>query len=482
VIAAENWRDGGSFAISLGAFWQRLSLARQFSIVACAVSVICMYALGEWVSLEIEQSVVDHAAASTALHIDHFIAPLVQEAREQDELSPSTIEALDEVIRSPALKGHVASIKIWHRDGHILFSNNKDLIGRRFPPESSLLQAWSGAVAAEFERLDSPESEWERSIGVPLLEVYAPVRADGTGDVIVVAEFYERAQLLAEQLARAKRQSWLITVLIALSMVGALFLIVADGSRTITAQRLMLMQRISDLGALLRQNMLLRDRVERAARDATEDHERFLRRIGADLHDGPAQLIGLALLRIDTLSAAAAGEDAVLVRGVLAEALEEIRNICAGLVLPAIDDRNLLDALSFIIREHRRRTRTEVSFDSPCLPADVPRYVKICLCRFVQEGLTNAFRHAGGKGQAVAAWSDGAFITVEVSDRGLGMPPADAAADRVGLGLVGLRGRIESVGGTMTVDRHPEGGTRLTTRLPLKSGELDGKDSHRGHR
>jgi signal transduction histidine kinase len=265
-------------------------------------------------------------------------------------------------------------------------------------------------------------------------------------------------------------------------MVGTLFMIVADGSRTITVQRLMLIQRIADLCSLLRQNTLLRDRIERAARDATEDHERFLRRIGADLHDGPAQLIGLALLRIDALPAAAAGEDAALVRGVLADALEEIRNICAGLVLPAIDDRNLLDALSFVIREHRRRTRTEVSFDSPCLPGDVPRFVKICLCRFVQEGLTNALRHAGGKGQAVAAWSDGAFITVEVSDRGPGMPPEGTAADRVGLGLVGLRGRIESVGGTMTVDRHPEGGTRLTTCLPLKSGELDGTDSHRGHR
>jgi signal transduction histidine kinase len=241
-----------------------------------------------------------------------------------------------------------------------------------------------------------------------------------------------------------------------------------------------LTQRISELSALLHQNKTLRDRVQRGAREATEENERFLRQIGSDLHDGPAQLVGLALLRFDTLQGASPDDDPALIRDALSDALNEIRNISAGLLLPEIQHRNLRDALSFTIREHERRTRTSVSFQCRELPASAPLYIKICLCRFVQEGLTNAFRHAAGKGQAVAAWSDGTTVTVEVSDEGPGIPEHHTPQRGMRLGLVGLRGRIESIGGTMTVNSHPRGGTRLIACLPVTSGGVDGEQDSRG--
>jgi len=304
--------------------------------------------------------------------------------------------------------------------------------------------------------------------------VNAPIHEEATGEVIAVVEFYQRAEAIKERLARAKWQSWLVTAVLALVMIGSLFTIVADGGRTIERQRAALTQRIADLSALLQQNRALRDRVERGARQAAEDYERFLRETGSELHDGPAQLISLALLRLDQVPLPARDDAAAVVRDALIDALEAVRNVCSGLLLPEIEHACLSEAVRATIRDHERRTGTSVAWFGDELPADLPCYVRLCLCRFVQEGLANAFRHAGGKGQRVAVRWEGRMIAAEVSDEGPGISTGAGAPEHRRLGLLGLRGRIESIGGTMTVSSRPGEGTRLAMRLPVKMGGGDG--------
>ena len=87
--------------------------------------------------------------------------------------------------------------------------------------------------------------------------------------------------------------------------------------------------------------------------------------------------------------------------------------------------------------------------------------------RFVQEGLNNAFRHAGGAGQSVAVTLENRTLRVVVADAGGGF---DVREGGEGLGLAGLRERVESLGGTFAVDSSPSG-TRLTMKLRLAEGE-----------
>jgi signal transduction histidine kinase len=247
-------------------------------------------------------------------------------------------------------------------------------------------QIWSGLVTTEFDHVNEGKSASERDVLFPLLEVYTPIHAVSTGEVIAVAEFYERAEEIHEQFTRAIWQSWLITALLAVAIMGALFSIVANGSRTIERQRVALTRWISELSALLHQNQTLRDRVERGAREATEDSERFLRQIGSDLHDGSAQLVRLALLRLDSLQSATLDDDPALIRRALSDALEEIRNICAGLLLPETQDRNLKEALLLTIRHHERRTGTSVAFGCGDLRANPPRCVKFAYAGSFRRG------------------------------------------------------------------------------------------------
>jgi signal transduction histidine kinase len=218
-----------------------------------------------------------------------------------------------------------------------------------------------------------------------------------------------------------------------------------------------------------------------------EINELFLRRVSAELHDAPAQLIGFALLRLDTLCPLAcqhslnnrrgneqqqvgATNDLETIRNALAEALNEIRNISAGLAPPELADLSLVQALEMAAIRHAGRTGTAVNCDIAHIPHPIDPSLKVCLYRFAQEGLNNAFRHADGHGQSLRARCEGGLLEVMVADDGpvsLVRQPSESG----GLGLAGLRGRIESLGGVFEFQPRPRRGTRLTVRFNLANVE-----------
>ena len=252
-----------------------------------------------------------------------------------------------------------------------------------------------------------------------------------------------------------------------LSIIAGLYALVARGSTTIEAQRLSLAERIQLLSDLLKQNETLRQRVQDASRRVAEDVELHLCRLGSDLHDGPAQLLALGLLKLDALLDGVSAKDRATMRDLLSDAMSEIREISVGLGLPEVRDLSLEHSLKLIIAGHERRTGTLVTTNLSNFPSalSLSHPIKLCLCRFVQEGLYNAFRHAKGIDQRVtAAWS-GELIIVEVSDGGPGFDTTVRRQDRSALGLIGLRGRLESLGGSMTVSSERGRGTRITAYL-----------------
>ena len=140
--------------------------------------------------------------------------------------------------------------------------------------------------------------------------------------------------------------------------------------------------------------------------------------------------------------------------------LRDIRTISKGLILPEIEVLPVGDIVKLAVAEHEQRTGSRVKVDCRCGNVAMPRAVKICLYRFIQEALNNAFKHAGGAGQRVFCELRGAELAVVVEDRGPGMPQQrDPGGD--GLGLAGMRNRVESLGGMLSVSNRPGGGTRL---------------------
>ena len=197
------------------------------------------------------------------------------------------------------------------------------------------------------------------------------------------------------------------------------------------------------------QNRLLREQVQRASSRLSELNERNLRRVGADLHDGPAQHIGLVALRLDALRRAPVRQREKAHREVseaLNAALAELRQISRGLVLPELDELPLKGVLERAIESHERRTHGHVERQIEDSATAASGAAKICLYRFVQEGLNNAFRHGGGLDQRVTSHMNGDRITVQVRNR-ITVPTGVSKTD-AGIGLSGLRDRVESLGGS----------------------------------
>lgn len=455
----------------LAQIWAGLSLAWQFVIAGGIGLLAVMLVVGLWVTSQIRDGIMHNSATTTALFVDSVIAPLLPDMRKSQQLDDTVKRALDETLGQGALGKKLVSFKLWRRDGAILYADDAKLIGRTYPLNRSLQAAFAGNVVAEYNDLsDDPEAKDEKAVAAPLFEIYNPVREPWSGDVVAVSEFYEMADDVEASLASALRWTWLVVATATAAALALLSGIVFRGSRTIATQQEALEAKVVELQTAVAQNSLLRQRVQRASRRATALNERYLRRIGADLHDGPAQLVALAALRMDspvlvdpTTPEAQRESEIANIHKTLGEAMREIRAICNGLVLPQIEAQAVTDILRLAVAEHERRTSTKVALALPERLPELGTSEKISIYRFVQEGLNNAYRHGKGKGQQVTAAMKRGKLVVEVLDAGPGFDPARSE----GLGLAGLRERIESIGGQFETLSGSEG-TRLVITLSVE--------------
>ena len=460
-------------------WFRTLSLSARFALTGSVVMLAAALLIGAGVSRLIESYVVGNTASATALFMDGFIAPLAQELETADALSPGPVRAIEEAL-SPdsALGSRVVSVKIWKRGGLIAYAEDPSLIGKRFPGGEELAQALDGRLVYELDALDDEESEAERLSGLSLLEIYSPIRKSWTGEVIGAVEFYEDATELHAALWRARLQTAAIVFFAALMIGLALFGIVRGASATIERQGAALVARIADAERIGEQNRRLRLRVERASARGTELNERLLRRISADLHDGPAQLMSLAALRLDGVAAAsslsARQAEASAVREALTASITEIRNLSHGLSLPEIEGLAPGDIVRKAVAAHERRTGTTVALRiEGSAPPSIGNALAICIFRFVQEGLNNAFRHADGDAQRVEAVFGPAELSLAVLNA-VPAEPRQVAGGRGGLGLSGLRDRVESLGGRFGFSAEPGGVAQASMVIGWGGGNADG--------
>lgn len=454
-------------------YWRRLTLPGQFLLAGAVVMVLAMLVVGSWVSKRIEAAVVENSAASAALFMESFISPLGQELTETDTLSPPARQALAEIFNGTSLGERVVSYKIWLPGGRVVHSSDAALIGRVFDPSDDLRKAWAGQIASSFEDLNDLEDEAEAALGIPLLEVYSPIRQAWTGEVIAVAEFYERADRLAAELSSARQTSWLV-VGGAFFVSGLLvFGIVQAGGRTIIQQQRALEEQLVQTEMVSEQNARLRERSISASSRATAQTERTIRRIGFDLHDGPAQYLALAALRLDGVldNKPSGTADVEQVRGSLSKALEEVRIISRGLALPDLDETGIFDLVERAVRDHEKQSGMTVHLNLPDSAEPELDYAKkLCAFRFLQETLSNASRHAGvAEAKVTLSLFDNTAKFV-VSDKGKGFDPALTQKIREdgGQGLFGLIDRAESIGGEVLIQSNSTAGSEIVLNLPYK--------------
>lgn len=466
-------RIAGYLRRRAGKLWRRMSLAQSFLCAAALVLVASMAVLGSWVSHRITASVLDTTGTATAAFLQTVVGPEIQMLGDDGVLPLEGRRRLDAVLHQASAHRGVISLKIWGTDGVLIYSSaDPGSEGRRFGTDE-VAHAAMGQIVARFDEIEAPESAGERSLGLTLIEVYAPLFRDGSDQVIAVGEAYENSETLAQQLRDSRRNTWIVVCLTTLVMLSVLYLIVQQGSDTISRQRRALQDQVAALERLAGQNEALHRRAEQSRLDANDANEALLGRIGQELHDGPIQILTLVMLRLSQFFSGQSSPGARRIDqmhtllDLTGSSIQELRILSVGLVLPEIDHLDAIAAVRLAVERHERLTSTRVGLDLDGVEGEVPGTLKVCLYRIVQEGLSNAYRHTGGAPQSVTLRSERDWLCVAVRDEGQGMAASSASAlSGSGLGLRGIRNRAQAFGGTVDILTGP-GGTEVRVRFPL---------------
>jgi signal transduction histidine kinase len=207
----------------------------------------------------------------------------------------------------------------------------------------------------------------------------------------------------------------------------------------------------------------------------TQDDER--RRLARLLHDTALQDLGalkMILGRIARTSARLHRPDRELLGESvdLAErAIAEVRTLSYLLHPPLLDEAGLVSAIRWYADGFSKRSGIAVELHLPDEFERLPEDVETALFRVIQEALINVHRHAQSPTAAIRLERDGTRLTLDIEDHGRGIPPmvsTDPTRDGggLGVGLMGMRERLEELGGTLEIASSAHG-TMLRVRLPF---------------
>lgn len=188
-----------------------------------------------------------------------------------------------------------------------------------------------------------------------------------------------------------------------------------------------------------------------------EVQEEERRAISRELHDGIGQTLAAMLLE----------DQLPRVRALAEQSLGSVRELAMRLRPSLLDDLGLVPAVEWLARETMRRFGIEVRVTAADAGLDcLPDETKTCAFRVVQEAVTKSARHFGGSEIRISLERRAGQLAVAIEDDGRGF---DARQTR-GLGLLGMRERVETLGGRFLPQSRPGTGTRIDVHLPTPAG------------
>lgn len=360
---------------------------------------------------------------------------------------PVALRALDEAVRSRMRDGSVIRVKVWSFDGRVLYSDQPELIGRRYQlaAEDRAL-AGTDRVTAEISELDRAEHEYEQG-AERLVEVYLSL--SGTDGEPVLFEAYFPVDGLE---ADARYIGWRLAPLALLTIV-----------------LLQLLQLPMALALARRLDHAHRERsrlLEHAI--AASDLER--RRIARDLHDDVIQDlagVGYSLGAVELHLSGAFEPLRENVRRLSATVQRDVRALRRAMVdihppdLSVTGLPTALDELAAPLRGTGKVCHVRVAETN-----ELPVNVRQLLYRSAREALRNIDKHAEADRIDVAVEAVDGQVRLTVADNGVGFDQADPPQpDNLGLRLLGEA--VREVGGTLTVTSAPGAGTVVDVVLPL---------------
>ncbi|MEJ2590036.1 MAG: sensor histidine kinase [Candidatus Thiodiazotropha sp.] len=212
------------------------------------------------------------------------------------------------------------------------------------------------------------------------------------------------------------------------------------------------------------------------------------KRISQELHDGLGQILTSINLHVQQCLATAQSKSQAVVlpeamtdsllaiSNMAKQAMGEVRAICSALRPAILDDLGVLAAISWQCRQiSQGYSCVNVETDFEIGEDMIPECYKTVLYRVVQEGLNNAVKYSKSEAVRVSLRHKADAIELGIQDFGVGFDLARVQADReLGMGLISMRERVESVGGVFEIDAGVGRGVEIRIFLPMEKMSLTG--------
>jgi signal transduction histidine kinase len=208
------------------------------------------------------------------------------------------------------------------------------------------------------------------------------------------------------------------------------------------------------------------------AREVATEEER--RRWARELHDETLQ--GLGALRL-ALASARRTSDPEVWRAAIDDAVTEldteianVRGIIADVRPAALDELGIAAAIEALAERIRTRgidvaVHVDLDWEAGRAAARPDDELETAVYRIAQEAMTNALKHSSAESLKLDLTEEDGYLTLRIEDGGDGFDP-EATSD--GFGLLGMRERVELLGGNLSVASAPGAGTTVIARLPVR--------------
>ncbi|MDE3040914.1 MAG: sensor histidine kinase [Nitrospirota bacterium] len=201
------------------------------------------------------------------------------------------------------------------------------------------------------------------------------------------------------------------------------------------------------------------------------------RRISRDLHDDINQRLALLAMEIEAVEHQLSSSPVHVGRAVRAiqdrvvELSEDVRHLAYQFHPSILDDLGLSIALQRLVDDFTVRSNVRGSFGQNNIPGVVPQEIATCLYRVAQESLNNVARHAQASRVDVELTRSQSWLTVTITDDGVGFASEQAQNGRHGLGLLSMKERVALVHGALQIISAVGMGTKVQVVVPVLEEE-----------
>jgi HD-GYP domain-containing protein (c-di-GMP phosphodiesterase class II) len=212
-----------------GNLFKQSSLLTRFSLLALIIVTI-VGIVAAW-SLQglLEQNMILQEARNAADQVETVLDKNLSLSDLAAPPDPARMQQIDTLVRNEIIREHIVRINIYSRSRQIIYSDDMEMVGQSAPIDEKLAKALDGQVASD---ITTPTEELgEHGQHDKLIEVYAPIRIQGSDEVQGVYEIYHEMGVLDSQITTMRRSVGLILGLGLTVLYIALFGIVRNASR-----------------------------------------------------------------------------------------------------------------------------------------------------------------------------------------------------------------------------------------------------------